>query len=110
MAKKLIVTHAFRFVFIIGFLSLLGDMTYEGSRSINVALLGSLGSSGKFVGFIGGLGELIGYGLRSLTGFFADKTHKYWAFAFFWLCYQSFCCTLACSCGELASCSNVNCY
>src|SRR6185437_7232825 len=24
----------------------------------------------------------IGYGLRSLTGFFADKSHKYWTFAF----------------------------
>lgn len=34
------------------------------------------------VGFVAGFGELIGYALRSVSGFFADKTHKYWVFAF----------------------------
>src|SRR5207237_5679486 len=29
-----------------------------------------------------GLGELLGYGLRSVSGYFADKSHKHWAFAF----------------------------
>jgi predicted MFS family arabinose efflux permease len=28
------------------------------------------------------LGELLGYGLRSVSGYFADKSHKHWAFAF----------------------------
>jgi predicted MFS family arabinose efflux permease len=82
MQKKNIKTLAFRFVFIIGIVSLFGDMTYEGARSINGAFLGSLGASGAIVGFVAGFGELIGYGLRSLTGFFADKSHKYWVFAF----------------------------
>src|SRR5579859_828269 len=83
MHKKTISKLAFRFVFIIGIVSLFGDMTYEGARSINGAFLGSLGASGTIVGFVAGFGELIGYGLRSITGFFADKTHKYWLFAFF---------------------------
>src|SRR5258708_26320806 len=41
-----------------------------------------MGGSGEVVGIVGGFGELIGYGLRTLTGFFADKSHKYWIFAF----------------------------
>jgi len=69
-------------VLIIAIVSFFGDMTYEGARSINGAFLGSLGASGVIVGFVAGFGELIGYGLRSLTGFFADKSHKYWTFAF----------------------------
>ncbi len=73
---------AFRFVLIIGILSFFADMTYEGARSINGAFLGSMGASGTVVGLVAGVGELIGYGFRSLTGFFADRTHKYWAFAF----------------------------
>jgi len=82
MSKKNLANLAFRFVFIIGIVSLFGDMTYEGARSINGAFLGSLGASGAVVGFVAGFGELIGYGLRSITGFFADKSHKYWVFAF----------------------------
>jgi len=82
MHKKDISKLAFRFVFIIGIVSLFGDMTYEGARSINGAFLGFLGASGTIVGFVAGFGELIGYGLRSITGFFADKSHKYWLFAF----------------------------
>ena len=34
------------------------------------------------VGFTAGFGELMGYGFRSVTGYFADKTHKYWVFIF----------------------------
>ncbi len=82
MTKKSLANLAFRFVFIIGIISLFGDMTYEGARSINGAFLGSLGASGAIVGFVAGFGELIGYGLRSVTGFIADKSHKYWLFAF----------------------------
>src|SRR6185437_3231972 len=82
MSSKNIAKHAFRFVFIIGIVSLFGDMTYEGARSINGAFLGSLGASGAVVGFVAGFGELLGYGLRSITGYFADKTHKYWLVLF----------------------------
>ena len=83
MSSSVIARRAFRFVFIIGIVSLFADMTYEGARSINGAFLGSLGASGAVVGLVAGFGELVGYSFRSLTGFFADKTHKYWLFAFF---------------------------
>jgi Major Facilitator Superfamily len=82
MSQKSIARLAFRFVFIIGIVSLFADMTYEGSRSINGAFLGYLGASGAVVGIVAGFGELVGYGLRSVTGFFADKSHRYWQFAF----------------------------
>ena len=73
---------ALRFVLIIGIVNLFADFTYEGARSINGAFLASLGASAVVVGFVAGFGELIGYSLRSVTGFFADKTHIYWVFAF----------------------------
>jgi hypothetical protein len=34
------------------------------------------------IGFVAGLGELMGYGLRSVSGYFAEKSHRHWAFAF----------------------------
>ena len=82
MDKKNIAQTAFGFVLIIGIVNLFADFTYEGARSINGAFLSSLGASAVAVGFVAGLGELLGYGLRSIAGFFADKTHKYWIFAF----------------------------
>jgi len=80
--KKSASQLAFGFVLIIGIVNLFADFTYEGGRSINGAFLSSLGASAVVVGFIAGFGELIGYALRSIAGFYADKTHKYWIFAF----------------------------
>jgi predicted MFS family arabinose efflux permease len=74
--------RAFRFVLIVGIVSLFADMTYEGARGIAGPFLGSLGASAAIVGFVAGSGELLGYGLRSASGYFADKTHKYWAVIF----------------------------
>jgi len=73
---------AFRFVLIIGIVNLFADFTYEGARGIVGPFLGSLGASAAIVGFVAGFGELMGYGLRSVSGYFADKTHRYWLFAF----------------------------
>lgn len=73
---------AFRFVLIIGIVNLFADLTYEGARGIVGPFLGSLGASAAIVGFVAGFGELMGYGLRSVSGYFADKTHRYWLFAF----------------------------
>ena len=73
---------ALRFVLIIGVVQLFADMTYEGARGITGPFLGSLGASAAVVGFTAGLGELMGYAFRSVTGYFADKTHKYWVFIF----------------------------
>src|SRR5438445_9928068 len=69
---------ALRFVVLIGIISLFADFTYEGARSINGQFLESLGASAAVVGFTAGFGELIGYGLRSVFGFIADRTGRYW--------------------------------
>src|SRR5215831_3805950 len=71
-----------QFVFIIGIANFFADFTYEGARGIIGPFLGSIGASAAVVGFVAGLGELMGYGLRSVSGYFADKSHKHWAFAF----------------------------
>src|ERR1700704_5473779 len=73
---------ALQFVVIIGIANLFADFTYEGARGIIGPFLGSLGASAAIVGFVAGLGELMGYGLRSVSGYFADKSHRHWAFAF----------------------------
>ena len=73
---------ALHFVIIIGIANFFADFTYEGARGIVGPFLGSLGASAAVVGFVAGLGELMGYGLRSVSGYFADKSHKHWAFAF----------------------------
>jgi MFS family permease len=82
MAKQNVAKLAFRFVLIIGIVNFFADMTYEGARAIIGPFLGSLGASATIVGFVAGFGELVGYGLRSVSGYFADKTHRYWAVAF----------------------------
>jgi MFS family permease len=69
---------AFKFVFTIGIVNLFADMTYEGARSIMGPFLESLGASAFAVGIIAGCGELAGYALRSVAGYIADKTQKYW--------------------------------
>jgi MFS family permease len=69
---------ALRFVLTIGIVSVFADMTYEGARSITGALLATLGASGLVVGIIAGLGELLGYGLRLVSGKISDKTQKFW--------------------------------
>jgi len=69
---------AFRFVFLIGVLSFFADFTYEGSRSILGPFLATLAASGMVVGVVTGLGELLGYGLRLVSGRLADATGKFW--------------------------------
>ena len=69
---------ALRFIVLIGILSLFADFTYEGSRSIVGPYLASLQASGTIVGIVSGLGELLGYGLRLVSGRLADTTGRYW--------------------------------
>ena len=73
---------ALQFVVIIGIANFFADFTYEGARGIVGPFLGSLGASAVIVGFVAGLGELMGYGLRSVSGHFADKSRRHWGFAF----------------------------
>jgi len=81
---------ALKFVILLGVVSLLADMTYEGARSVTGPYLEVLGASATAVGFFAGLGELIGYGLRIFTGLLADKTHKYWTITITGYCINLF--------------------
>ena len=69
---------ALRFVVFLGVVSLFADMTYEGARSVTGPFLAILGASGAAVGIVAGFGELVGYGLRLVSGFIADRTRRYW--------------------------------
>jgi len=69
---------ALKFIVLLGIVSLFADMTYEGARSITGPFLAILGASGAAVGFIAGFGELVGYGLRLVSGYISDKTGRYW--------------------------------
>ncbi len=73
---------AFRFVLLIGVVNLFADFAYEGGRSIMGPFLGVLGASGTIVGLVAGFGELMGYALRSVSGYLADKTRRYWIVTF----------------------------
>ena len=70
--------RALKFVVLLGVVSLFADMTYEGARSITGPFLAILGASGFVVGFVAGFGELVGYGLRLVSGYLADRTGRYW--------------------------------
>ena len=63
----------------LGLVSLFGDMTYEGARSITGPFLAVLGANALVVGFVAGLGEFLGYSLRLLSGYITDRTHQYWS-------------------------------
>lgn len=69
---------AMGFVILLGLVSLFGDMTYEGARSVTGPYLEVLGASATAVGVIAGGGELVGYGLRLLGGYLADRSRRYW--------------------------------
>jgi len=58
---------------------LFADMTYEGARSVTGPFLAALGATGTAVGVVAGFGELIGYGLRLVSGLISDRTRRYWA-------------------------------
>ena len=69
---------AFQFILLMGVVSLFGDITYEGARSITGPYMAVLGASASIVGLIAGIGEFAGYALRLLSGFYADRSKAYW--------------------------------
>ena len=71
------------FIILFGIVSLFSDMTHEGAASIRGAYLALLGASAGTIGFISGLGELIGYSMRYVFGRITDKTKKYWPMVIF---------------------------
>ena len=82
VTPKNMTTPAVSFVLLMGMVSLFADMTYEGARSIYGVYLPLLGASATMIGFVSGLGELVGYALRLVTGVIADKTKNYWGMTF----------------------------
>ncbi|MBI3978894.1 MAG: MFS transporter [Chloroflexi bacterium] len=74
---------ALRFVVFLGVVSLFADLTYEGARSITGPFLAVLGASATAVGVVAGFGELVGYGLRLVSGYVADRTQRYWVITLF---------------------------
>ena len=74
---------ALGFVVFLGVVSLFADMTYEGARSIAGPFLATLGASGTIVGIVAGFGELVGYGLRLVSGLISDRTKRYWTITVF---------------------------
>jgi hypothetical protein len=69
-------------IFFVFKVSLLGDIAYEGLRSVTGSYLYLLGASAFIVSLLGVLGEFIGYAFRLFSGFIADKTKAYWILTF----------------------------
>ena len=76
-------SRAFRFVLLIGVVSFFADFVYEGARSVNGPYLAILGASATLVGTIAGLGELLGYGLRLVSGPLSERTGQFWPITLF---------------------------
>jgi predicted MFS family arabinose efflux permease len=69
---------ALKFVVLVGVMSFFADFTYEGSRSIIGPYLALFGAGALAIAVITGFGELLGYGLRLVSGPMADRTQRYW--------------------------------
>lgn len=80
--RSAIAGSAFAFVFTMGIVNLFADMTYEGGASINGPFLGTLGAGAAAISIVAGVGEFLGYGLRSVSGYVSDRTGKYWLVTF----------------------------
>jgi MFS family permease len=69
---------ALEFILLFGLISALGDITYEGARSVYGDYLGFLGASAIIIGLVTGVGEFLGYTIRLISGYFIDKSGKTW--------------------------------
>lgn len=77
------ISQAMLFIIFFGIVSLFSDMTHEGASSIRGAYFTILGASAGAIGFVSGLGELIGYSMRYIFGRIADKRKNYWFMTIF---------------------------
>jgi MFS family permease len=71
-------SRAVRFVVLVGVMSFFADFTYEGMRGIAGPYLALLGASATAVAVVSGVGELLGYGLRLVSGRLSDRTGQFW--------------------------------
>ncbi len=74
--------RALRFILLMGVVSLLGDVVYEGARSVLGPYFATLGVSALTLGFIVGASEFVGYGLRVVSGYLVDRRGWYWQATF----------------------------
>lgn len=81
--KEKRISKAMLFIILFGIVSLFSDMTHEGASSIRGAYLTILGASAGTIGFVSGLGELVGYSMRYVFGKITDRTKKYWPMVIF---------------------------
>lgn len=72
--------NAIVLIVLFGIISLLGDIIYEGARSVNGPYLNTLGANAAIVGLVVGVGELLGYAIRLFSGYFSDKAQAHWFF------------------------------
>jgi hypothetical protein len=75
---RIVASRALKFVVLVGVMSFFADFTYEGSRSIVGPYLASFGVGALAIAVITGFGELVGYGLRLVSGPAADRTQRFW--------------------------------
>ena len=75
--------RAYKFIILMGFVSLLSDFTYEGAKGIIGPYLAHLGASAFVVGLISGFSELAGYWVRLFSGFLSDRIKNPWGFTLF---------------------------
>lgn len=73
---------ALQLILLLGLVSALGDITYESARSVSGPYFLFLGASAGVIGFVSGLGEFLGYALRLVSGYLADRHRAYWPATF----------------------------
>ncbi|WP_322014166.1 MFS transporter [Paraburkholderia sp. J12] len=78
IGASLAAQRAMHFVLLIGILSFFADFTYEGARAVLGPWLASMDASATVIGVIVGFGELLGYGLRVVSGKLADASRQFW--------------------------------
>lgn len=69
-----------RIILFFGLISLLGDLVYEGARSVYGPFFRSLGVDPFTFGLIIGFGEFLAYGFRVVSGYLSDRFRGYWFF------------------------------
>lgn len=71
-----------RFVWLIGLVSLLSEITYQGAHGNAGPYLSFSGARGTLVGLVAGAGEAVNLILRLVSGYLADRTRRCWLIAF----------------------------
>jgi MFS family permease len=89
-AKNLTTGTAWKFILLVGLVSLFSDMTHEGARTITGPFLGVLGAGALVVSTVAGLGEFLGYAVRFVSGSLADRTKQYWPITYLGYSLQMF--------------------